>query len=83
MKLCQHLTIALSRYTGQNRRQSDITRCKTGANEHQVKTQAIEDKIAEFEDSSFSENTGKLRTWLSYHHNFNSQPKAMGRNDWH
>ena len=40
----------------------DIISYKTGANELQAKSQPIEDKIAEREDSSFSENTGKLRT---------------------
>ena len=47
-------------------------RWKTKANEITLKLQAIKDKIAEHEDSLFPENTGKLRTGLSCHHNFNS-----------
>jgi len=42
------------------------------ANEIKLKLQAIKDKIAEHDDSLFSENIGKLRTGLSCHHNFNS-----------
>jgi len=47
-------------------------RWKTKANEITLKLQAIKDKIAEHEDGLFPENTAKLRTGLSSHHNFNS-----------
>ena len=46
-------------------------RCKTEATEIKLKLQAIKDKIAEHDDSLFSEKTGKLGTGLSCHHNFN------------
>ena len=51
---------------------SYIMRCKTKANENTLKLQAIKDKIAEHEESLLPENTDKLRTGLSCHHNFNS-----------
>ena len=51
---------------------SNIMRCKTEANEIKLKLEAINDNIAEDDDSLFSENTDKRRTGLSCHHNFNS-----------
>jgi len=47
-------------------------RCKTEANEIKLKLQPIKDKIAGQDDSLYPVNTGKLRTGLSCHHNFNS-----------